>query len=120
MTHTLIDIETLRTLCQLTEYVRFRNAESVCPPAAQVAGALTTAEELIATPVKPTVVANISGGLLQGASADYPVDLYTLDFEDADDNVIEVEGSDAQLGQCSTLVDPKFVAEVVEAAETVS
>lgn len=69
--------------------------------------------------VRPQVVANISGGVLQGASSDYPVDLYTLDFEDVprDDpeNVIEVEGSEAFLGQCSTLIDPDFVEEVVSA-----
>ena len=70
---------------------------------------------------KVTVVANISGGILQGASSDYPVDLYTLDFDDIplDDpsRVIEVEGSEAYFGECGARVDPDFVREVVEAVE---
>jgi hypothetical protein len=68
---------------------------------------------------RPQVVANISGGVLQGASSDYPVDLYTLDFDDVPDddpeNVIEVEGSRAYLGQTSTKIDPDFVRQVIEA-----
>lgn len=69
--------------------------------------------------VTPQVVANISGGVLQGASADYRVDLYTLDFEDVpsddDDSVITVEGSEAYLGQCASHVDATFVNHVVTA-----
>lgn len=70
-------------------------------------------------PVTPQVVANVSGGVLQGASADYAVDLYTLDFEDVprDDpeSVITVEGSEAYFGQESAKVDPDFVKHVINA-----
>lgn len=69
--------------------------------------------------ITPQVVANISGGVLQGASANYPVDIYTLDFDDVpydnDEHVIEVEGSEAELGQCAALVDPDFVRHVINA-----
>lgn len=69
--------------------------------------------------VVPQVVANISGGVLQGASCDYRVDLYTLDFDDVphDDpsRVIEVEGSSAYFSQDAACVDKEFVREVLDA-----
>ena len=47
------------------------------------------------------------------------MDLYTLDFDDIPldepSRVIEVEGSEAYLGQTAALIDPKFAREVVEA-----
>lgn len=71
--------------------------------------------------VVPQVVANISGGVLQGASSDYPVDIHTLDFEidsfDSHATGIVVDGDEAYLGQCSTKIDPTFVREVIEAPE---
>lgn len=80
--------------------------------------ALSAAKAALTMPI--TVVANISGGILQGASSNFEVDVYTLDFADvpSDDphNVIEVDGSEAYLGQCSALVDPEFVAAVANAS----
>jgi hypothetical protein len=71
--------------------------------------------------IKPQVVANISGGVLQGASSDYPVDLYALDFDvdtfDEDSTGIIVNGDNAYLGQTSTKIDPDFIKQVVEAEE---
>ena len=68
--------------------------------------------------VRPSVVCNITGGVLQGASSDYPLDVYSLDFEtDKSDTGVVIEGSDAYLGQCSARVDPTFVQEVIEAPE---
>lgn len=69
--------------------------------------------------VVPQVVANISGGVLQGASCDHRVDLYCLDFDDVpyDDpeRVIEVEGSSAYFSQSAACVDRGFVREVLDA-----
>lgn len=69
--------------------------------------------------VKPQVVVNMSGGLLQGASADYPVDIYVLDFDldcvANEDEGIEVDGSLSSFGQQSAEVDPDFVRRVIEA-----
>jgi hypothetical protein len=72
--------------------------------------------------VVPQVVANITGGVLQGASSDFPVDLYALDFDvdtfDEDSSGIVVEGYNAYLTQMSvTDVGPDFVREVIEAEE---
>jgi hypothetical protein len=67
--------------------------------------------------IKPQVVANISGGILQGASSDYPVDLYTLDFEHdgaEEDELITVDGSTALFGETFIKIDPDFVDEVIE------
>lgn len=71
--------------------------------------------------IKPQVVANISGGILQGASSDYPVDIYALDFEVdgacEDSTGIVVDGDDAFIGQTSCVIDPDFVRGVIEAPE---
>lgn len=77
------------------------------------------AEQLLKlTTITPSVVANITGGVLQGASADYPVDLYALDFDVGwDDDTVEIEGDPACLGQVGARVDPEFVREVLEAAD---
>ena len=68
--------------------------------------------------VVPQVVCNITGGLLQGASADYPVDVYALDFDVRDEGpeeLIMVPGDnvEARLGQEGALVDPGWVKAVV-------
>lgn len=65
--------------------------------------------------IKPQVVANITGGVLQGASADYPVDVYVLDFDCNDDAGIEIDGDTAWLGQHSAKIEPDFVQRVIEA-----
>lgn len=80
----------------------------------------TTLGQIKALPaVKPRVAANISGGLLQGASADYPVDIYALDFDDVPDdepeNTILLDGKRVHLGQTGCQVEPEFVRSVVEA-----
>lgn len=70
---------------------------------------------------RPAVVCNISGGLLQGASANMPVDVYTLDFDidsfDDDLTGVMVDGSPAYFGEQSADVDPQFVAAMIEADE---
>lgn len=66
----------------------------------------------------PTVVANLSGGVLQGASATHPVELITLDFEDVvigEENHVVIDGSDAVRGGCSIKIDPDWVRGVAEA-----
>lgn len=69
--------------------------------------------------IRPQVVANITGGVLQGASSDYPVEIHTLDFEtdsfDEKTTGIVVDGSTAYLGGQSANIDPDFVRSVVEA-----
>jgi hypothetical protein len=71
--------------------------------------------------IKPLVVANITGGVLQGASSDYRVDVYALDFDldtfDDDTTCILVDGDMAELGQAGCEVDPEFVRQVIEAPE---
>lgn len=120
MTHTLIDTHTLKVLTDhLSLVVSELQYEGDHAEAGLYAGAVATAQELLATPVRPIVVANITGGVLQGASSDYPLELYTLDFDCAwdDSEAIEVEDS---MALCSSLVpqhDPKFVAEVVDASD---
>lgn len=71
---------------------------------------------------KVQIAANMSGGVLQGASCNFPgVELYVLDFDDvpmddeSKDRVIEVEGSDAYLSQVVCEHDEPFVQEVVNA-----
>jgi hypothetical protein len=69
--------------------------------------------------IKPQVVCNITGGLLQGASSDYPVDVYTLDFdydgESPDSAILDPDGEEAWFGQTSAVIDPEFVRKCVEA-----
>jgi hypothetical protein len=77
-------------------------------------------DQIRAAPVvKPQIVANISGGVLQGSSSDYRVDLYALDFDtdtfDHDATGVIIEGSEAYLSSTMTVIDPDFVREVVEA-----
>lgn len=67
--------------------------------------------------IKPSVVCNITGGMLQGASADYPVDVYTLDFDVNGDRYVMIDGSEAYLGQEGALIEPEFVRQVIEAEE---
>ncbi|MGE8141782.1 hypothetical protein ACQKOE_07390 [Novosphingobium sp. NPDC080210] len=71
--------------------------------------------------VTPQVVANISGGVLQGASCDYRVDVYCLDFDtgclDDHSTGVMIDGSDAYRYQCGAAIEPHFVSEVVEAEE---
>lgn len=108
MTHTLIDIDTLKVLVRYAE-----NWSTLCNRQVEfLTGALATAEELIESPIHPQIVANISGGILQGASASYPVELYTLDFEDVDEcnPHIIVEGSAAYCSGLYPVIDPEFVA----------
>lgn len=65
-----------------------------------------------------SLVANMTGGVLQGASSDYDnVDIYVLDFDDTDPspNVIEIDGSEAYLMQEGADFDPEFVRQVIEA-----
>jgi hypothetical protein len=73
-----------------------------------------------APPIKPQVVVNISGGLNQGSSADYPVEVYTLDFDTkdgiSDDSTgVEIDGEHAYVGGSSADLDPEFVRSVIEA-----
>lgn len=70
--------------------------------------------------VRTQIVANMSGGVLQGASCNFPnVELYVLDFEDVphDDleRVIEIDGSEAYLSQMVCEHEPDFIQKVVEA-----
>lgn len=74
-----------------------------------------------APPPRVQIVANISGGVLQGASSNYPAEIYTLDFDtDSFDEKavgILVEDNMAYLGQQSANLDPDFVKSVIEAPE---
>jgi hypothetical protein len=74
LTHTLIDIPTLQTLVDFAHSVHKNGGSG--RSSHQVFSALATAEDLIKNPVKPQVVCNITGGILQGASSNYPVDIY--------------------------------------------
>lgn len=71
--------------------------------------------------IKPQVACNITGGVLQGASSDYPVDVYILDFDldcvDCDAVGIEIDGDLCYLGQESAQIDPDFLERVVAAPE---
>lgn len=73
-------------------------------------------EELItdAPAVVPVVVANITGGLLQGASATYNVDLYTLDF---DESGAHLDGDEVRISSVGCAVDPDFTASAKSAYE---
>lgn len=65
-----------------------------------------------------SVVCNITGGMLQGASSNVPVDVFCLDFDldnDQADDVILIDGSAAILGQEGAKVDPDWVASVIDA-----
>lgn len=79
--------------------------------------AITAAQGYMKHLVSPIVVANITGGVLQGASATSPVDVYALDFEtnSCDENLVWIEGSDAYCYEAGALVDPEFVQLVVDA-----
>ncbi len=81
--------------------------------------AITAAQGYMKHLVSPIVVANITGGVLQGASSNYPVEIYALDFEidPRDDACLQVEGSDAYCYGHSTVVDPGFVKEVLDALD---
>jgi hypothetical protein len=69
--------------------------------------------------IRPRVVANITGGVLQGASSDYPTEIYALDFEvdsfDDDAEGIEIEGSNAYVTGVAAQVDADFVQLVIDA-----
>ena len=81
-------------------------------------------QALAAPPLVPTVVINITGGMLQGASANAPVDVISLDFDHegvpdtglylipADDGV--GEASTAIVGGESAKVDPAWVQAVID------
>lgn len=72
-----------------------------------------------AEPTRIAIVANITGGVLQGASCNYPgVELYTLDFEHdgADDSeLIEIDGDTAICSSDNPAHDPEFVQRVIDA-----
>lgn len=67
------------------------------------------------------IVANISGGVLQGASSTHRVELYALDFDtdsfDEKATGIRVEDTMAYLIGETAKIDPDFVREVIEAPE---
>lgn len=69
--------------------------------------------------IKPQVVANITGGLLQGATSDHPVDVYTLDFDYDGENpegaIADPDGDEAWFGQTSAEVDPAWVQKILDA-----
>lgn len=68
--------------------------------------------------ITPQVVCNITGGVLQGASADYPVDVYALDFDyngEGRDEAIEIDGSEAWRHQDAAAVEPEWVKSVIDA-----
>jgi hypothetical protein len=120
LTHTLIDIETLRIVMGGTHrYLHFNPELSETKGGKECLAALERAWEAINHPIKPKVVCNITGGVLQGASADYPVDIYCLDFDCNEDgyNVVEFEGGKVWLGRTIAEIEPDFVAHVVELAE---
>lgn len=79
--------------------------------------AIVEAEKLIKQPVRPTVVCNITGGVLQGSSSDYPVDVICLDFDtdSCDDHLIELDGSDCYAYESGSSIDPTFVEQVLTA-----
>lgn len=60
-------------------------------------------------PVKPRIVINMSGGCLQGASANVPVEFLVLDFDHDqqgdDDNLIDVEQDDGTFEEAEALSD---------------
>lgn len=113
MTHTLIDIETLKVLVEnASGHVSDLQFDNKCEDLTRLYKAITIAEGFIKHPVKPTVAANITGGVLQGASSNYPVDVYCLDFRGDE---VEIDGGLCDLMQCGALVDPDFVEEVLEA-----
>lgn len=103
-THTLIDLDTLRVLLDRTD-----------PANPLLEGAIATAEDLLEAPMIPKVVANISGGLLQGYSYNAQVDLFCLDFDGVDptcENVVEIDGSSAYCMSINGAFEPEFVGEV--------
>lgn len=111
MTMTLIPTATLEVLLdRLPIAYDAQNDE-------QLYEAIVETQRLITTPDRPTVVVNITGGVLQGASATSPVDVYALDFEtnSCDENLVWIEGSDAYCYEAGALVDPEFVQLVVDA-----
>lgn len=85
----------------------------------QIDAALEKLRALDVPTVTPTVVINISGGLMQGASSTHKLDVVTLDFDTdsfSDDSIgVEIDGSNAYRNTEDALIDPEFVAEVREA-----
>jgi hypothetical protein len=69
--------------------------------------------------IEPKVVANISGGILQGASSDHRVDLHVLDFDlDSISETctgIEIDGDRCYHANIETELDPDFISQVIEA-----
>lgn len=113
MTHTLIDIPTLQTLVEYATQPMTRGDRTIH----SLAGAIATAEELLADPIKPAVVCNITGGVLQGASSDYPIDVYCLDFDTDganDDETVEIDGGRCHATEVETQVDSLWVADVIQ------
>lgn len=67
----------------------------------------------------PRVVINITGGIMQGATADQPVDVYCIDYDNYDDDraipILQDDGStaDATVSEQAADVDTSFVEMVV-------
>jgi hypothetical protein len=107
LTHTLINTQTLNTLVESLQHAINLRSYSFTRTQSQVA--IDAAQIAITNPIKPQVVCNITGGVLQGASSNYPVDIYG-------DNVVEIEGGKVWLGRTIAEIEPDFVAHVVELA----
>jgi hypothetical protein len=116
LTHTLINTQTLNTLVESLQHAINLRSYSFTHTQSQVA--IDAAQIAITNPIKPQVVCNITGGVLQGASSNYPVDIYGLDFDCNEDgyNVVEFEGGKVWLGRTIAEIEPDFVAHVVELA----
>lgn len=78
--------------------------------------AVRTVEEApAAAPARASVVVNMSGGVLDGASCDFPADVYVVDYDD-DDRPYDIPGEGtASVAQTGAKFDPEFVSEVVAA-----
>ena len=83
-------------------------------------GWLAAARLTLTTP--PTIIIDLSGGVVQSAVATQPIDAILIDYEDADreENVYPIPQSDgstsnAWVGGTTCEVDPARVAEIVQA-----
>jgi hypothetical protein len=111
MTMTMISTETLRTILRNSAYDYGDGLDTF----SVWEQAMDKIEKIVENPLRPSVVCNITGGVLQGASANCPLDVYCLDFEE-DEGGYDVEGSPCAIYQLGARVDPEFIDEVVEVA----
>ena len=94
------------------------------PPNQRITAALDSTP---AEPDRPTIIIDVSGGVVQSAVATEPIDAIVIDYEaneDADDDnriypIPQSDGStsNAWVGEANCEVDPARVAQIVQALE---